>query len=771
MRYRFPVRTWLWLGPISLAGLIQATSAADDWACAPTAPRPPLAAAKNSMPAADLPTDIHAQTVYSVEGGASEFTGKVEMQRGNQSILADKMFYNAANDQAKATGNVTLKEVTGAKYLTQEAELNLTSRIGHAGPSTFRLENNSARGDAAYVEFQGPNVTRLTRVRYTTCAPGQDDWFIKMRELKLDTQKGIGSAYHSSVNFYGVPVFYLPYLNFPIRDERKSGFLIPRIGHSTQRGLEIATPYYLNLAPNYDATLTPHYMSERGTQWQSELRYLTRQSEGIFEVEMLPHDNIKNQNNTTTRSLNQGNKRAAGTYKHKQTFSPLWSGNVSLRGVSDKEYLDDFGDNLAITSQTHLPQNAAIDYRGPVWNFSGRAAAYQTIDRTIAAADRPYARLPQLNLTLNRPVKPNRVNYYFESEAVNFKRSVGVIGERANLSPAVSFPLENSYSFVTPKIGLRHIAYRLTNSPEDSAALTRGVFSLDSGLFFERDSRWRQKIYTQTLEPRLYYLYIPYKNQDALPNFDTGLLDLSFSNLFRDNRFTGGDRVSDANQITAAITTRFIDADDGIELVRASLGRIYYLRDRRANLPVNVSPVISSSLRSNTAAASDIVGETIVTLPHYWYARANADWNRADNHLQKYSIYLQYNPAKNRILNFGKRFARNELEQTDISTEWPIAGRWTFRARSLYSLRDSRNVESYAGVEYNACCWAFRIMSGRRLFIDTARDNAAIQKRLIMFELELTGLAKLGQLPASPLRQSMFSFPSKPLESTQPVAH
>ncbi|MBI3547090.1 MAG: LPS-assembly protein LptD [Gammaproteobacteria bacterium] len=732
-------------------------------------PRPPLAAAKNSTPASDLPTDIRAQTVYAVEGGATEFTGKVEMQRGNQSIMADKMFYNAANDQAKATGNVTLKEVTGAKYLTQEAEINLTSRIGHAGPSTFRLENNSGRGDAQYVEFAGPNITRLTRVRYTTCAPNQDDWFLKMRSLKLDTQKGIGTAYNSSVNFYGVPLFYLPYLNFPITDQRKSGFLIPRIGHSTQRGLEIATPYYLNLAPNYDATLTPHYMSERGTQWQSELRYLTRQSDGILEFEILPHDHIQNQNNTTTSSLNQGDNRAAGTYKHRQTFSPLWSGNVDLRGVSDKEYLDDFGDNLAITSQTHLPQNAEIDYRGPIWNFSSRVAAYQTIDRTIAPADRPYARLPQLNLALNLPVTPKRVNYYFDSEAVNFKRGVGVIGERVNLSPALSFPWENSYSFVTPKIGLRHIAYRLANSPEDSAALTRGVFSLDSGLFFERDSRWRQKIYTQTFEPRLYYLYIPYKNQDALPNFDTGLPDLSFPNLFRDNRFTGGDRVSDANQITAAMTTRFIDADDGVELVRASLGRIYYMQDRKVNLPVNVSPVISSS--ADTTASSDIVGETIVTLPHNWYARANADWNRADDHMQKYSIYLQYNPAKNRIINVGKRFARNELEQSDISTEWPIAGRWTFRARSLYSLRDSRNVESSAGVEYNACCWAFRIMSGRRLFIDTAHDNAATQKRSIMFELELTGLAKLGHVPESPLRQSMFSFPSKLPESTETVTY
>ncbi len=768
MPSRFPVRVFFKAALLAMMSF-KSAQAADEFKCPQNAPRPPLAAA--GTPNEALPTDIHAQNVYSVQGGINEFTGKVEMRRGGQQITADKVRYHMATDQAEATGNVTLKESSGSKYQTQETQLNLTSRIGFASASTFHLANNNARGDAQHVAFEGPNITRLTKVRYTTCAPGQDDWFLKMRELKLDTQKGIGTAYHSSVNFYGVPLFYLPYINFPIRDERKSGFLIPRIGHSTQRGLELATPYYLNLAPNYDATITPHYMSERGTQWQSELRYLTQQSEGILELEILPHDHIQNQNNTTTSSLNQGDNRAAGTYKHKQTFTPLWSGNVDLRAVSDKEYLDDFGDNLAITSQTHLPQNAEVDYRGPMWNFSGRVAAYQTIDRTIAPTDRPYARLPQLNLALNQPTLPNHVNYYFESEVVNFERNVGVIGERLNVNPALSFPLSNSYGFITPKIGMRHIAYRLSNSPDETPSLTRGVFSLDSGLAFERDSQWSGKSYTQTLEPRLYYLYIPPKNQDVLPNFDTGLPDMIFSNLFRDNRFTGGDRIGDSNQFTAAMTTRFIDSDNGAELVRASLGRIYYLQDRQVNLPVTPSSAVIP-VASNTTAASDIVGEATATLSNHWHARTNADWNRADNHMQRYSIYLQYNPAKNRIINLGKRFSRGELEQADLSTEWPIIGRWTFRARSLYSLRDSRNVESSAGVEYNACCWAFRIMGARRLFIDTARDNAQIQKASIMFELELTGLAKLGHVPDSPLRESVFSFPTDPVvEPTGSAAH
>jgi len=283
------------------------------------------------------------------------------------------------------------------------------------------------------------------------------------------------------------------------------------------------------------------------------------------------------------------------------------------------------------------------------------------------------------------------------------------------------------------------------------------VFSLDSGLIFERDSRWGERRYTQTLEPRLYYLYLPRKNQDALPNFDTGAADLSFSNLFRDNRFAGGDRLGDSNQVTAALTTRFIDEKDGAERGRASIGRIYYLADRQVNLPAGPSGT----------AASDVVGEATATLIGNWHARTAAQWNRMDDHMQKYNFYLQYNPAKNRIVNVGKRFSRNDLEQADLSTEWPIAGRWTFRARSLYSLRDSRNVDSYAGVEYNACCWALRVVSSRRLVVDTQRDNAATQVKSIMLELELTGLSKLGHVPDSPLRESVFSFPAR---STAPEA-
>jgi LPS-assembly protein len=483
-------------------------------------------------------------------------------------------------------------------------------------------------------------------------------------------------------------------------------------------------------------------MTKHGLQIQNEFRYLTRNSQGRLEFEVLPSDRQQN-----------GDQRASGIYQHSQIFNPLWAGYIDVRGISDKNYFEDFSDHLGVTSQTHLPQNAELNYRGTQWTFSARAADYQTIDRTIPPAARPYARLPQLNLLLNRPVVPNRVNYYFESEATYFERDTSVNGIRLSTNPAVGYPMSNSYSYLTPKIGLRSIGYQLLDNPaDDSPSLTRGVFSLDGGLFFERDAHWGGRAYVQTLEPRLFYLYIPGKNQDTLPNFDTGLPEFTYTNLFRENRFSGGDRVGDSNQITAAVTTRFIDEENGNERARASIGRIYYFSDREVSLPAGTS----------TAAASDIVGEATATLVGNWHARANAQWNRQENQAQKYSYYLQYNPAKDRIVNFGKRFSRDpldQLNQTDISAEWPISGRWTFRARSLYSLREHRNVESYAGAEYSACCWAVRFLAGKRLSI--VANNDATQDTHIMFEFQLTGLSKLGKLPDSPLLQSVFSFPSR----------
>lgn len=699
---------------------------------------PPAMSAPTAVP--ETPLFIKADRIRAIGGGISEFIGGVTLSRGGEQLTADYLRYSESERQAHATGNVTLTDPTGVRVDTPELQLKLDTRVGTSGPATYTLGPTLGHGQVQRIDFEGPNRTRLSQARYTTCPTGHDDWFIKVRTLTLDSEKDIGVARNVTVEFLGLPVFYLPYLSFPISDKRQSGFLTPQFGYKTELGAIIAAPYYFNLAPQYDDTLTPRVLGKRGVQLQNQFRYLTPRSQGRLELEYLANDNVT------------GEARAAGAVLHRHVWNPRWNANVDLRGVSDKNYLTDFGDHLGITSQTHLPQNAEVNFAGRIWNFTARAADYQTVDRTIAALDRPYARVPQLLLSARPPRRPDALQFGFDAEAVQFERDAGVTGRRVNLNPTVAWPLARPYGFITPAIHLWHIDYRLVDAnpnPKAPSTSTAGG-SLDSGLIFERDMSVGARKFTQTLEPRLFYAYIPNKFQDDQPNFDTTLPDFSFANLFRINRFVGGDRVGDANQLTAAVTTRFLDQQDGIERGTLSFGQIYYFADRTVNLP-------AGALTDNS---SPLVAEASAWLVGNIHARGGVQWDPRRDETQKSSLYFQYQPAANKIINLGHRFTRNELEQIDISTEWPLGGRWMARARSLYSSRDRQNIERYVGLEYKACCWAMRVHAARRLAQTSATASGTEQTRTIMLEIELTGLSKLGSSPESPLRQGLFSFPA-----------
>ena len=692
---------------------------------------PPMPA-HPSAPDAQLPTEISAREVRTTSDGLKEFSGDVELQRGGEKIDAEHMIYDKIADEARASGNVVLHTETGNRFQAPEVQMKLGPHTGHTGAATFSLGLPLGRGDAERIDFEGRDLTQLSNARFTTCAPGQDDWFLKASRLDLDTATDTGTARHASVSFFGAPIFYWPYLSFPISDRRRSGFLIPRFGYSDKLGGEIEVPYYWNIAPNYDATFTPHWIGLRGVQLRNEFRYLGHHSEGNLYIESLPDDRVT------------GDDRTAGSYTHRHSLSSAWSARIDVRRVSDKNYLDDFGGPVAEPSVTHLPQTAEINYRGKIWQFAAVASDFQTIDPTISAAARPYARLPQLSLNASPPGETNKPRFGFEGEWVNFDHESKVDGGRLNVQPTVSWPLSNSYSFVTPKLGGRHISYRLDNTAaaaDTTPGVTRGLFSLDSGLFFERDTAWGDRPYVQTLEPRLFYVYIPFADQDQLPIFDSAVPDFSFSNLFRENRFVGGDRIGDANQATLALTTRLLDDTDGTERFSASIGRTFYYDDRRVNIPAGTV----------TTQESDIAGEISARLIGNWHANASVQWNEDNRKIQKGSFYLQHQPARDRIVNVGYRFVRDGLEQTDVSLEWPLGGRWSLRGRSLYSLSDKRNLESYAGLQYNACCWAVRIFADRRV------SQTSEPVRSVMLQLELNGLSRLGRAPDSPLAQGLFS--------------
>jgi LPS-assembly protein len=704
-------------------------------------------------PALTGPVFVSANDLTALGRGVREFRGDVELTRGEARLFSQRLRYEQETGVADAEGQVQLSDTLGARYDTNELHFTLGTQIGYAGPGSFALTQPPARGEARRTEFDGPDRTLFKQVRFTTCPAGQDSWFLHSGELTLDTAEDLGTAYHAWVEFQGVPIFYFPYINFPISDRRKSGFLIPQAGYSDKRGVELATPYYFNLAPDYDDTLTPRLLSDRGLQLHNEFRHLGRRSTTLLDLEYLADDRV------------YGDYRAAGVFQHRNQLSRRWAANVDLRRVSDDSYVTDFRDSINLTSETHLPQVAEALYRGPFLNFSTRVTDYQTIDPTIPPASQPYARLPQLLFTTNDRGIPNRPRGSLEGEWVNFERDDSVTGGRLNLSAGVALPLANSYAFLTPRVLARGTQYALRDAPGDTdPSTTAGVFSLDSGLFFERDSAWGDRRYVQTLEPRIYYLYVPYRNQDAQPNFDTTLPDFSFFNLFRDNRFIGGDRIGDANQLSLAVSTRWLDEEDGAEQLRASLGQITYFADRQVGLPAGGSEPGPSAIGIGDVAHSNIVAELGARLFGSWYGQATVEIDERTHVAQRHGAYVQYQPARDRILTFGERYTRDQLRQTDVSAQWPLATRWTVIGRSLYSQRDHRSVESYAGLEYNACCWALRVFATQRFAAEENRQVNSVQ-----LQLQLAGLSKLGSIPDSPLRQGLF-FEQRTPEPTDAVA-
>jgi len=731
---------------------VETQDAYSPWAlCKPWPPL--LAPAQSPMPSPaqrlEAPIRIAADEVQVTREHLSTYRGGVEMQRADQQMRADEASYDAGTERFQAQGDVRYRE-EGFEVAGSAASMDFSTDQGEIADAEYRIETRHARGTASRVFLEGPDTSRLSRVTYTTCNPGNEDWMLRARRVTLNKAEGQGQAQHVTVAFKGVPFLYAPYLSFPIDDRRKSGFLWPSIGSSDATGLDLSIPYYWNIAPHRDATITPRIMTDRGVQLIGEFRYLNPGNQGALQLEFLPNDDVT------------GDNRGAAFFRHNGLLAPRWTTDINLNYVSDDDYFEDFGSNveflnfgsgLELTSLTHLERRADVMYHGNGWSFLGRVQGYQTIDETIGPFGRPYYRLPQFVLNANFPNRHYGLTYRFRGELVKFQRDDTVTGTRLDLTPGVSLPLGGAAYFVTPSLSLRHTQYQLQDAApdiSDSPSRTLPIFSLDSGLFLERDVRWGSTALVQTLEPRLFYLYVPFRNQDRLivdeetnreVVFDSSQLTFSFARLFSENRFTGADRVGDANQITLALTSRFLRAEDGHELMHASIGQIYYIDDPRVALP--------GARPTPDDGASDILGE-IGLRPHpHWSASATVQWDPDESEMERSVFRFLYRPEQGRVVSFSYRQLRDEflvgepLEQTDLGFLWPITRQWHFIGRWLYSLEDKKSLETLAGIEYESCCWALRLVARNYAVDDTAdriETNNAIYVQLI-----LKGLGDIGE--------------------------
>lgn len=712
------------------------------WAAAANAPDWGLCHTQYTTPA-DLPprptpdryglTFLSADMALGLAGNTLTLRGNVEAVRDGQLLQADSAVYDRELDLLRTEGNVRyLRE--GVVLTGDRGEMLLGEERGHLEQPSFLLYERHARGEAERVDFEDLDRMVLTRIHYTTCDPGREDWLLKSGSLRLDQAAGMGTARNVVVSFKGVPFLYSPYLSFPIDDRRKSGFLSPTLRDSSKNGLDFAAPYYLNLAPRFDATLTPRIITKRGEMLETEFRYLNRSSAGQIEATWLPDDDLA------------ARDRYLLHYRHAGQPAERLNLDIEFNRASDIDYFRDLGNSLSIASITHLEQRALLNYQADTWMASARLRAYQTIDDTITDNQRPYRQLPLMLFRTQLPEYSNRLNTRFVSTYANFDHDTRLNGGRLDLQPGITMPFFSLAAYAQPTMTLRHTLYHLdepTIDGETGPQRTVPVFTFDTGLFLERDTRWGSRQMLQTLEPRLYYLYIPYRDQSHLPIFDSGLPDFNFTQLFRDNRFNGSDRVGDANQVSLAVTTRFLEAASGRQLAQFGIGQIRHFDDRKVTLG---GP-------PETARVSDIVAEGVASLTRTVSIRLDARRSEETGKVDKGGLWLQYKPAPRSIINIAYRYRDAMLEQTDVSMLWPLGSRWHLIARHNYSIQDRRILETLAGLEYQSCCWRVRVVSRRHVDDDLGNTD-----RSLYVQFDLKGLTSIGTGLESLLEHGILGY-------------
>lgn len=670
-------------------------------------------------------------------------SGKVRVQQDGMEMRAERVEYDQVTDTAKATGGVELVR-DGDVVKGEQLELKLDTQVGYMEKPSFYFakklnRKHEAWASATRVDLEGEDRERFTDASYTTCRPGDEDWYLRLSELSLDHSRAVGSGQHGRVVFKGVPILYMPYMTFPLNDERKSGFLPPSFGSSSKSGLEFALPYYWNIAPNRDATFTPKIFTRRGMQLGTEARYLESTFQGQFDNEYLPKDRVADRDRYFVALRHAHNLS--------NWFGSGWYASVNAQKVSDDNYFRDLSTRIANTAQTNLPRELNVGYGNSFLGFGARVLAYQTLQDPDAPVLVPYKLAPQLTLASQRE-NVGGFTYGAVSELTDFRHPTLVNGKRLIVNPSIALPLTRSFGFLTPKLGYHFTRYDLSANDGGFEGKNRGlpITSLDSGLFFERDFMFKNIPLVQTLEPRVYYLYVPYKDQSKLPNFSTAESDFSFAQIFTENIFIGGDRVADANQVTLALTSRFIEKTSGIERLRAAFGQRYYFNSPRVTLNSPLAPGADDVRTSDLLAAFS--GQV---LPSTWLD-TSFQYSTNVNRLEKSALSARYNPDPGKIFNVSYRYTRETLRQIDVSTQWPVRPGWNVLARLNHSLKDRRLLEGLVGLEYNHGCWEFRLVAHRFTTATQQYSNS------IQMQLELKGLSRLGINPLETLRQNIPGY-------------
>ncbi len=706
---------------------------------------PPAAGTKE-----DLPVFLDADRIEGVQGKRLDAVGNVELRRRGQRMSSDQLTYLIPENTVTASGHVRFRRL-GDLVTGDTAYYDMNTDAGYIENPAYRFADYNARGHANRLDIRDRDRYRAQRATYTNCDVGDDDWYLKVNRLDMDRLKDVGVAHHATVYFQDVPILYSPWMDFPLSGRRKSGFLPPAIGTTNNSGFEVAVPYYWNIAPNQDYTVTPRIMAKRGMLIDNEYRYLTKDFNGELRGGILPDDR------------ETGTTRWSYLWKHNQTFAPRLTGNVNIQGVSDPKYFIDLSNQVAATSTTILPREGSLTYNGDYWNLLARYQSFQTLQNPPVITIPPYARAPQLLLNADKP-NVKGFNLGFLGEIVNFQNSNYTSGIRQVYYPSVSYPFGNSFVYFTPKVGYNYTVYTYPDGSFPTQTRSLPIVSVNTGMNFARDTGFLGKDYTQTLEPQLYYLYIPFRDQSQLPLYDTTVGDFNLAYLFAENRFTWWDRINNANALTAAVTSRLIDPVTGIERLRGTVAQRYFFTPEQVRLLgsgastawFNTLPLAqqqqlmaNDTLQTNR---SDLLLYGTGYLLRSWWLDTGLQYDVNNGLTEQFGVLARYNPQPNKVLNLGYRYTRNLLEQVDLSGEWPLSRRWIGLARFNYSITDSSLLEGLIGLEYNAGCWAARFVIHDFITADAQRSKA------FFLQFELSGLSSIGNNPLQLLSQSISGY-------------
>ncbi len=715
---------------------------------------------KQSDTGSGAPTFIEADRMTGYSERGVELEGHAELRRDGGAIKGDKLTYDQDTDEAFAQGNVRMSR-SGTLAVGPEARMKVEANEGYMLSPDYYFQQTGGTGKAERIDFLDKDRSTARHASYTTCSPDNADWYFSANRIDLDNDRQVGVAYGGVLNFFGVPIAAAPAFSFPLNDDRRSGFLAPLMGYSSKSGFDLTTPYYVNIAPNRDLTIYPRLMTERGLQLGGEYRYLGEGYNGRLRAEFLPDDKKTNSN------------RWAYSVQHNQKLAPGLNAYLNVNRVSDDQYPDDFNRSVAQSTLRQYTQEGGVTYNWQDFTVLARVQKFQT----LRPSEPSYERVPQLNGKYIRydlggfdvQVDADYTRFRIPLTSTGFQQPQG---ERMYIQPSISYPIVRAGWYVTPKVTFNATQYQMeaaSNTPTAQNNFSRVLptMSLDSAMTFEREAPTVSRLfgvnYVQTLEPRLFYVYTPFRDQSQFPLFDTVQSDFGYGQIFSENPFTGYDRVADNNKLTGGLTTRLIEADTGIERFRGTIAQRYDFTGQRVQ--------INGTLADPKAGFSDLLAATTIQMFRGYYLDAGVQYNPDSDRINYGNVALSYRPESRKVINAGYRYRRptsvtdnTAIDQFEVSSQWPITRRAYGIARFAFDLAASQMVDALAGVEYAADCWVGRVVYQR--FRNTTQGYTG----RVFLQVEFRGLSKIGSNPLNILRLNVPGYEpvsAKPVPTTQ----